>query len=1040
MKSPRTYAQSWTCCVLRFALPLFVVSLTSSAQNSWIFSAPRDYPVGSQPQSVVVGDFNGDGRPDIATANQASNDISILPQNGDGSFQAAVNNPVGNGPVSLQVGDVNNDGKLDLLVLNVSDDTLGVLLGNGDGTFQAQKLTAISGSPIALAVGDFNGDGRLDAAIEVPLPQVGNYAVAVLLGNGDGTFQSAVTYPVNEQPSALAVADFNNDGKLDLVTLGLEPSVAYRVSVLLGKGDGTFQAAVNTDISIIAVALVIADFNLDGNLDVATGSTNLGAPLIFLLGNGDGTFTVHTLSQTTGAPLAAGDLNGDGKPDLITFASGIQVLLNNGDGTFAAGETLIPGGQDPAGSAVLVDINGDQKLDLVLAQWSTAGGKIDIVTVVNGNGDGTLATPVIYGEIPAVPGGYATVGSLAAADFNGDGKIDLDLGLEYWSSRIMPTGTAEGLYLNNGQGFLAPATINLNSAIGTGTVYVAAGDFNGDGRVDLAAAVNAVGILLGNGDGTFRSELDYGSGMGGPLALGDFNNDGKLDLVGLAGTQVGVLPGKGDGTFGFAVFSPTGSQVQIIGLAVADFNHDGNLDAATLIAQGNCSSPTLQILMGKGDGTFSLGPSYSVGANPTALATGDLNGNGIPDLVVGASADGCGQATSNVFVLLGVGDGSFKSPITIVAGNGITALALADINLDGKADVVMLNSVWGDVGLLLGNGDGTFKPPMQFYLNNYIQSNTLAIADLNGDGKPDLAVAGSPKGITMLLNVTGLTSPAAILSPAMLGFGSELVGSKSSAQTAILSNNGPGTLTIGGIAITGPQSGDFQPTNTCGTSLAPGLFCTISITFSPQSGGSRTAALSVTGNGSNLPQSISLSGTGQSFSITTASSTQTISAGQTATYNLSVSPNGGYNQKVTMSCSGAPTNSTCSVSPSTFTLNGQATQSVTVSLTTTKASASLQPQLPGPGSDNNYGSYVLFLGSLGLVICKTGSRRRWVHSLGSAGLLSVAMIISSCGGGSTGGGGGGATQPGTYNLTVTGNFTSGSTTLTQNLKLTLVVQ
>jgi hypothetical protein len=1042
MRKLTTCARLWLHFALRLTLPLFLISLSSSAQNSWIFSAPRDYPVGLQPESVVVGDFNGDGHPDIATANQTSNNVSILLQNSDGSFQPAVNYPVGNGPMSLQVGDVNNDGKLDLLVVNVSDNTLGILLGNGDGTFQPQKLTSISGGVLSLAVGDFNGDGKLDVAIGVLLPLIGNYAVAVLLGKGDGTFQSSVTYPVTEQPSAIAAADFNNDGKLDLVSVGFHPSVGYFVSVLPGKGDGTFQTAIDTQVST-ATGLVIADFNLDGNLDIAMGNPNLGSNgVILLLGNGDGTFKVHPLSNTTGVPLAAGDLNGDGKPDLIL--SPIQILLNNGDGTFAAGESLIAAGNDPAGTAVLADMNGDQKLDLVLAQSSTAGEHIDIVTVVNGNGDGTLATPVIYGEIPPVTGGFATVGSLAAADFNGDGKIDLDLGLEYWSFRLFATGSAEGLYLNNGQGFSVPATTNLNSTIGTGTVYVAAGDFNGDGRMDLAASVSAVGIFLGNGDGTFRSELDYGSGMGGPLALGDFNNDGKLDVIGLAATQVAVLPGKGDGTFGFPVLSPTGSQVQIIGLAAADFNHDGNLDAATLVAAAGGSSPALQILMGKGDGSFSLGPSYYVGTNPTALATGDLNGDGIPDLVVGAST---GQPTSDVFVLLGVGDGTFKTPISLVAGNGITALAVNDINLDGKADVVMLNSTWDDVGLLLGNGDGTFQPPMQFYLNNSISPNAgLAVADLNGDGKLDLAIAGA-KGITMLLNVIGRSSPAAILSPATLGFASQLVGSRSAAQSAILSNSGPETLTIGSIAITGPQASDYQQSNTCGASLAPGLFCTISITFSPQKMGTRTAGLSVTGNASNLPQTTSLVGTGQGFSITAASSTQTISAGQTATYNLTVSPNGGFNQKVTMNCSGAPTFSTCSVSPSSFTLNGQATQSVTVTVTTMKASVSLA--LPSSGSRlrDNFDPNIWFLASLGLLslIGTTRVQRRWrcrwLYGLASAGLLSVAMTMSSCGGGSGGGSsGGGGIQPGTYNLTVAGNFTSGSNTLTQSVPLTLIVQ
>jgi len=232
----RTPTQAANACLsaLNLSVLLLLVTPGLSAQNSFVFNGPRDYVVGTSPDSVVVGDFNGDGRPDVAVANENSNSISVLLQNSDGTFQTAVSYAVGHSPTALQIGDVNGDGKLDLLVLNYLDNTLGVLLGNGDGTFQAQKLTAIAATN-TLAVGDFNGDGKLDAAITVSLPQVGTYGVAVLLGNGDGTFQPAVSYPVNGLPAALAAADFNHDGKLDLVSLGSD------ITVLLGNGDGTFK-------------------------------------------------------------------------------------------------------------------------------------------------------------------------------------------------------------------------------------------------------------------------------------------------------------------------------------------------------------------------------------------------------------------------------------------------------------------------------------------------------------------------------------------------------------------------------------------------------------------------------------------------------------------------------------------------------------------------------------------------------------------------------------------------------------------------------
>jgi hypothetical protein len=322
---------------------------------------------GSQPASVAVGDFNGDGMPDLAVANYASQNISVLLSNGYGTFKPAANYSVGiTHPTSVAVGDFNGDGKPDLAVA-LAGGSVSVLLGDGDGNFNRLVNTPVAAKLTSVAVGDFNGDGKPDLAVTDDSAGVGT--VFVLLGNGDGSFRIAFNSGVGSNPASVAVGDFNGDGKPDLAVAN---HGSGNVSVLLGNGNGTFQAAPNCPTDSNPVSVAVGDFNGDGKPDLAVADQKVGdlGEVGVLLGNGDGTFQSAGEYAVDPIPLsvAVGDFNGDGKPDLAVACSNsnsVSVLLGNGHGA-VQNVGSYSAGSAPAAVAV-GDFNGDGKLDLAVA-------------------------------------------------------------------------------------------------------------------------------------------------------------------------------------------------------------------------------------------------------------------------------------------------------------------------------------------------------------------------------------------------------------------------------------------------------------------------------------------------------------------------------------------------------------------------------------------------------------------------------------------------------------------------------------------------
>jgi hypothetical protein len=342
-------------------------------------------PTSPYPQSVAVADFNGDGKLDMAvpvySIGTPTTDVNIFLGNGNGTFKAGPAFPLtGQNVNNVAVGDFNGDGKIDLAISMPDAGEIQVLLGNGDGSFTPLAPISVPAGVFKVGTCDFNGDGKLDLVVTA-------YEITVLLGNGDGTFTAKPSIPITGGAASTAVGDFNGDGIADLAVAdnGSE-SAPSSVTILLGKGDGTFtQVPESPATGIEPLAIAVGDFNGDGILDLAVTNQNDGNPIpgtvTILIGKGNGFFRPTAVSPQTGPvpySVAVADFNGDGKLDLAVANAGnntITILLGKGDGSFASPVSPATG-TDPVFAAV-GDFNGDGVPDLAAA-CNTA----NIVTVL----------------------------------------------------------------------------------------------------------------------------------------------------------------------------------------------------------------------------------------------------------------------------------------------------------------------------------------------------------------------------------------------------------------------------------------------------------------------------------------------------------------------------------------------------------------------------------------------------------------------------------------------------------------------------------
>jgi hypothetical protein len=885
------------------------------------------------------------------------------------------------------------------------------------------------------------------AAVTVTNPTPGGgasnvvyFQVSALTNLQFSTSPSSTSLPTGQLPSSPPlVADFRHNGILDvMMVMRAFPTSALIVSgsMFLGNGDGSFQAAISAfPPTGGGIGPVIGDFNGDGIPDLVIAD----CPLLSLgvcqlgvwLGEGDGTFSQSaTMTQfTSSGGLALGDFNGDGKLDIaVGTPTGITVLLGNGDSTLQSG--VLSNMSNVGGPFTAGDFDGDGKLDLV---GITATGSPTVsISFFHGNGDGTFTASSTSYPLALF------VNQILAADLKGDGKLDLIILLSQNSSNP----SAE------------------------------------------------IAVMLGNGDGTFKPAVTYSvDAGGGTLALGDFSSSGKLDLAFPNQTNTLILPGNGDGTFNLAgvVTVPIPS----LYLAAGDLNSDGKLDLALAYQQNYIPSATFLLqdapLVGLSPSTLTFAAQALGSSSPSQSVTLKNNGTGTVNLsnvtFTGTNPSDFSQ-TNNCPTSLTVGATCQINVSFAPTANGSrnASLSLTD-NVPGTPQSVLLS---GSGGLAvvqlsvpaLGFGNepvgntsagqsitvsNTGFSPVNFSsisvggsnVGDFGQTNTCGSSlapsgtctisvtftpTALGNRTASVTIADDAPGSPQTVGLTGSGITTIAFSPATVTFANQFVGTSGLPQSVTITNNGVSPVTISSIT-TSPS--DFGSLNACGNSVAPGASCSVGVFFDPATSGARNGTLTITDSAPGSPQTLALTGMGQDFSMNSSSSSATVTSGQTANYTVTIAPAGGFNQKVALSCTGAPALSTCSVSPGSVVLNGSTAASIMVSVSTGGSPATV---LRPFGIPPVVFSARLFLSVAALLTCAwlyflLLPRRRptWLLRGASLALLLLFLTaLSSCGG--NGGSRGGGTPSGTYTLTVTGAFNSGSSTLTHNATLTLVVQ
>jgi VCBS repeat-containing protein len=698
------------------------------AQAPVSFTGPSYFAVGSFPASVAVGDFNQDGHPDLAVANEFSNSVSVLLGSTGGSFTAAPSVPTGGFPASVAVGDFNRDGDPDLAVANASDGTVSVLLGGSGGTFTAAASVPAGDFPASVAVGDFNQDGNPDLAVAVKQSGV----ILVLRGDGSGSFTAATTIasgshlPTSDRgPTSVAVGDFNDDQDPDLAVAN---EYSGEISVLLGAAGTGFSGptivASGTDpVDPVsdAVSVAVGDFNQDSDPDLAVAEYSPGQIRV-LLGGAGGSFTTSTKvppeNQADGglASVAVGDFNRDGDPDLAAanqFSGNVEVLLGGAGGSFG-GPTNFPTGSSLTSVAV-GDFNSDGKPDLAVANTTFSNDNVAVLLNNTTTNQAPTAAADAYSTAEDTTLTVPAPGVLANDSDPDNNPL----------TAVTVTGPSHGtLTLNANGSFVYTPTANYNGP--DSFTYRASDGTLTSNLATVSLTVTPVNDAPTAVDDTYSTAEDTPLTMAAPGVLGnDSDLDGDaLSAVVALGPSHGSLTLNADGSLtyipaanyngsdSFTYRASDGALESNLATVTITVSAVNDPPTVTVAAGGTCGaddhSGTINLAVGDVESAAEALTLSASSSNKTLVPNGNLalGGSGAArTLKVTSVAGRSGTATVTVTVSDGQKTGMVQVTVR-VGGNGndtLTGGAGADLIFGQNGNDTLSG---GDGNDLLCGGNG----------------------------------------------------------------------------------------------------------------------------------------------------------------------------------------------------------------------------------------------------------------------------------------------------------------------------------------------